>query len=541
MKGIASLNVYKKVSLVRRATDTITFEDKQGKRQSVSDLGAAASTSNTSSQPKPKIEIPVPRITESEGYGKNVPATYEIPTSYVRYHRVTHDDLEDTLEYLVDAEDEVWLLNNSKFGGASKNTTDEDGTEQAHPQLPLESLEMMIDTMEKATGFETIITVNEAERAMVKRIPSLLQTFPTKARAGIIALKHVVHDVYSYWVQKRSKLKRPLLRRFWPVTASDDTNPHLVFRPREKEKYKLRKKRQNDMDAFRKMKQLRKDFEKLRVLMELVKQREEVNRMLIFAQNEHFEQQIYEMVDTSGLPRVSTLDREKVKELAIIPQHFDTSSSGTNKKKRRRKNNGEVDDSRSSTPISTIEIEKFAVEQTPVRPSIVAGQNHGEPAPNFLHPLSTRESYVSSWHNAVPFIPSYENAIPTPSSKFRYRPRIGRGGRVCIDRFPQEQNDEIPAVKVYRAGHTLPMTRKDRLLELLPPPIDHAAISQKVEEMCVSAIREDFEASVGAPTAAEVNGEPEENDGEEVLVKVSDWLDTDDQLWGQERFAIGPI
>mmetsp|Transcript_11314 Transcript_11314/g.16621 ORF Transcript_11314/g.16621 Transcript_11314/m.16621 type:complete len:541 (-) Transcript_11314:27-1649(-) len=540
MKGIASLNVYKKVSLVRRSTDTITFEDKQGKRQSVSDLGTAACTSNASFQPKPKIEIPVPRITESEGYGKNVPATYKMPTSYVRYQRVTADDLEDTLEYLVDAEDEVWLLNNSKFGGASKNTTEEDGTEQARPQLRLEDLEMMMDTMEKATGFETIITVNQAERAIVKKIPNLLQTFPTKARAGVVALKHVIEGAYSYWVQKRSKLKRPLLRRFWPVTASDDTNPHLVFRPREKEKYKLRKKRQNDMDAFRKMKKLRKDFEKLRVLMELVKRREKVNRMLIFAQNEQFEQQIYDMVDTSGQPRVSTINREEIKELAGIPQHFDTSSSGTSKKKRRRKN-GDVDDSRSSTPISTSEIETFAVDETPVRPTIVAGQNHGEPAPNFLHPLSTRESYVTSWHNAVPFIPSYENAKPTPTSKFRYRPRIGRGGRVCIDRFPQEINSKTPSTKVFRAGHALPMVRKDRLLELLPPPIDHAAISQKVEEMCVSAIREDFEASVGAPTAAEVSGDPEENDGEEVLVKMSDWLNTDDQLWGQERFAIGPI
>lgn len=450
--------------------------------------------------------------------------------------------MEDTLEYVLDAEDEVWLLNNSKFGGSAKNVSDEDGNEQARPKLLSEELELMIDIMEKATGFETIITVNEAEKAIVKKIPNLLQTFPTRARSGIIAFKHVVQDVYSYWVQKRSKLKRPLLRRFWPVTASDDTNPHLVFRPREKEKYKLRKKRQNDMDAFRKMKQLRKDFEKLRVLMELVTQREKLNRMMILAQNERFDQQIYDMIDTSGLPRVSTLNRKEMKELEEIPQYFDTSVSGTNKKKRRRKT-GDADDSRSNTPISTaVEMENFSINQAPVRPSIVAGQNHGEPAPNFLHPLHTRESYVSSWHNAVPFISSYENAEPTPTNRFRYRPRIGRGGRVCIDRFPQEPvSESLAAVKVYRAGHAPPMVRKDRLLELLAPPVDHAVVSRKIEEICVSAIREDFEASVGAPAAAEVSGDPEENDGEEVLVKMSDWLDTDDQLWGHERFAIGPI
>jgi hypothetical protein len=45
MKGIAALNVYQKVALVRRSTDTLTFEDGEGVLQTVSDLGQAASTS----------------------------------------------------------------------------------------------------------------------------------------------------------------------------------------------------------------------------------------------------------------------------------------------------------------------------------------------------------------------------------------------------------------------------------------------------------------------------------------------------------------
>lgn len=38
-----------------------------------------------------------------------------------------------------------------------------------------------------------------------------------------------------------------------------------VFRPREKERYKLRKHRKNDLDSFRKLQQVKKDFEKVRV------------------------------------------------------------------------------------------------------------------------------------------------------------------------------------------------------------------------------------------------------------------------------------
>jgi hypothetical protein len=90
-----------------------------------------------------------------EDYDKNVPSTNEAPTSYVRYLRATPDELKDTLEYLADAEDETWLHNHAKFGHASSKP------------LPLIMLETMMDTLEKATGFETIITIDEAERCIL--------------------------------------------------------------------------------------------------------------------------------------------------------------------------------------------------------------------------------------------------------------------------------------------------------------------------------------------------------------------------------------
>ncbi|CAN0496714.1 unnamed protein product, partial [Laminaria digitata] len=35
-------------------------------------------------------------------------------------------------------------------------------------------------------------------------------------------------EVYRFWKEKRSRLGKPLLRRFWPVTPSNDTDPHKV-------------------------------------------------------------------------------------------------------------------------------------------------------------------------------------------------------------------------------------------------------------------------------------------------------------------------
>ena len=87
---------------------------------------------------------------------------------------------------------------------------------------------------------------------------------------------------------------------------------------------------------------------------------------------------------------------------------------------------------------------------------------------------------------------------------------------------------------VYTAGRPLPRATqpRERLLELLPRPLDHAALSRRIETISVAAIKEDFEAARA--------GE-EENDGEEVVVPLPDWLETDDPVWGEERYAIGPI
>ena len=44
IKGIAAINVYKKVTIVRRSSDTVTYEDNDGNIKTVKDLGEVAST-----------------------------------------------------------------------------------------------------------------------------------------------------------------------------------------------------------------------------------------------------------------------------------------------------------------------------------------------------------------------------------------------------------------------------------------------------------------------------------------------------------------
>lgn len=89
----------------------------------------------------------------------------------------------------------------------------------------------------------------------------------------------VCDEIFNYWISKRSKIRKSLLRRFWPVTSSDDTNPNLTFRPREKERYRLRKKRANDAESRDKLNRLKSDFVRVHDMLEIVRRRERMKKL----------------------------------------------------------------------------------------------------------------------------------------------------------------------------------------------------------------------------------------------------------------------
>ena len=66
----------------------------------------------------------------------------------------------------------------------------------------------MIDLLENATAFETIITLNQAERLIISTIPKLLQTFGSscgrplikgdrKRKTNSMTVRSVIQEVYD--------------------------------------------------------------------------------------------------------------------------------------------------------------------------------------------------------------------------------------------------------------------------------------------------------------------------------------------------------
>jgi enhancer of polycomb-like protein len=579
MKAVAALNVYKKVAVIRRASDSLNYEDADGNLRTVSDLGHAASTATPAlatpsaggHHNKAEHDIPVPQIKSVESYEKDIPGNYDIKSSYVRYHRPSRAEWMEAVDYIADLEDETWLANNPKFGGADNTLHDEASDHAATStdttwnfnkdapisdtntqQLPLPMFEHMMDVLEKVTGFDAIVSTFQAEQRIAEKVPGFTRLYPPKTgraapgKADIVTTKHVVADVYNYWVHKRSKLKRPLLRRYWPVTSTDDTNPHLVFRPREKEKYKLRKTRRNDMLSFQKMKQMRQDFDNLRHVLELVRKREQVHRAQVQMQCEWFQQKLFDMMDTSGKPRKTAtllVKKRDIDMVSNVPNYFDAHHAGNRRGKRGRRG---TTGSRSVSPVPTSGGSKLDDEpgtaSTDAAPRVVAGQNMGKPAPSFLDPLYTRESHVTSWNHAVPHVTSYIESHALPTNRFRHRPRVGRGGRLCIDRLPCPSQPDTTPLTFFTAGKGLARQESQKqhphtqLMELLPEPLDAKAVSRRIEEMSIAALEADIELSTGELVATEDNSA-----ADMVLVKMDKYLETDEQLWGEERFAIGPV
>ena len=594
----------------------------------------------------------MPEIEAVETYERDILPNYGCPKSYVRFNRLSHEELRETLEYVIDAEDEAWLKNNTKFGSAAvvvvaEETTDRDRLKSLHDKqkirilvdtnkmapkssieenestdpsplhntlhnedndnnnnsnnnntsivasdvelqrkvvrslpkttiLPIAMLEIMLDVLEKATAFDAIISLDQAEMLILRKLPQFYHMYAVRAKAGKVTIRHVMSDVYQYWVSKRSKLKRPLIRRFWPVTSTDDTNPHLVFRPREKEKYKLRKKRQNDMDAYIKLQKLKHDFAQIRVMLGSIIKREQLNQSMLLLQKEWFEQKMYDSIDTSGLYRVSRdLDRRTLDKLLEVEKPFDIFEDMNSSIQLKRKNFKRTSEgSGRISPIPSSSLSSGAIGCSfdadslihhsypcvasfpdvnpglaiiPTKlPTVIAGQKNGEPAPSFLQPLATRESYATTWEGAVPHVTTIVDGRFMPTFRFRHRPRVGRGGRLCIDRVPLLTYPNSSHHNYFKAGSRAAVSYepKERLLDLLPPLVDTDRISRRIEEICLSALKEDYDEhqNVSGSAVVPITGEGrEDNDGKEVVVKMKDWLNTDEQLWGEERYAIGPI
>jgi enhancer of polycomb-like protein len=98
------------------------------------------------------------------------------------------------------------------------------------PDIPLKSFDKIIEKWEKKSGNSQVISKKTA-----------LEGCKFSDTSGLEA-------VYQYWLNKRKRVKMPLLRQFWKSVERSDENLMKVFCRRKGEKMKLRsvKGRENE-------------------------------------------------------------------------------------------------------------------------------------------------------------------------------------------------------------------------------------------------------------------------------------------------------
>ncbi|KAF7411509.1 hypothetical protein HZH66_000405 [Vespula vulgaris] len=241
--------------------------------------------------------IPTPEVTDLadvEAYDKIYPADYKLPRQLIHMQPFAME--QDIPDYDMDSEDEKWVAVQSRKMDLT----------------PLQFEEMM-DRLEKSSG-QTVVTLNEA-KALLKEDDDL-----------IIA-------VFDYWLNKRLKTQHPLLLTVKTEhrLGSAANNPYLAFR-RRTEKMQTRKIRKNDETSYEKMLKLRRDLSRAVTLLEMVKRREKTKREHLHLTIEVYEKR-YQAQDFNGqiLAEVSALKTPRPAFTPLFTNQFGVHQNWANK------------------------------------------------------------------------------------------------------------------------------------------------------------------------------------------------------------------
>lgn len=300
------------------------------------ELAGQDSAQNELTQAKKKriIELPVPDARELPEYEQFTSKDFVQPAVYFRRAPVWRDrdaatgggdaraDALDEavvagMEYDMDADDEAWLA--APGDKASWRSRAETRLTWAGFEWLVERLELhmgnvgaigapgvLLTPLEAANQYagimqEAAVKEDEVRRALVDGAASSSAAGagrgapPPSSRPPVLppallqpsahaTVRRIIEDVTKWWTEKRAKLKKPLLRRFWQPTAPGDRDPHHTFRVQaEKEQYRLRRTRKNDADTLYKLKSLVEDVGAATGLLDLVRAREVVKRDLVAA------------------------------------------------------------------------------------------------------------------------------------------------------------------------------------------------------------------------------------------------------------------
>ncbi|KAF5200894.1 Enhancer of polycomb-like transcription factor protein [Thalictrum thalictroides] len=384
------LDIHKKLPIFKSVKDFEDEESSTGLRSSQLLRLAAEEVDNEVHRVPTKknvAEIPTPQYDIVDTYERDYSCTFNQPTSYLR-GRGARSEIGEFVEYDLDNEDEDWYEEFVSKDGKSRNL------------LMPEELETVLFKLE-------VLDHKTRERAGVitptlsSPIPVLLQLDAAFELLHVESMSFsVFQSIFSYWRAKRERWQKPVLRRLQPPPPLNDTNPYNVFRPREKA-HRLHtrrmQRRENNVLSFERLRQVRRNLEQTKTVIEALIKREEKKRELVESE-----------------VSILRVQMKYNQETQFVEDGYGFGFPPF-----------------SSTFGSSVEDEDFAdsaddmtIVRLPAQPAFV--QNLP-----FTRPLDPEKLVAAGIK--PPLGPSIQNGMSAPL--YRFHGRIGRGGRIIFDRW----------------------------------------------------------------------------------------------------------
>ncbi|XP_021244557.1 enhancer of polycomb homolog 1 isoform X3 [Numida meleagris] len=226
-------------------------------------LQRAISAQQVYGEKRDNMVIPVPEAESNIAYYESIyPGEFKMPKQLIHIQPFSLDA--EQPDYDMDSEDEVFVNKLKKRMDIS----------------PLQ-FEEMIDRLEKGSGQQPV-SLQEA-KLLLKEDDELIR------------------EVYEYWIKKRKNCRGPSLIpavKQEKRDGSSTNDPYVAFR-RRTEKMQTRKNRKNDEASYEKMLKLRRDLSRAVTILEMIKRREKSKRELLHLTLEIIEKR-YNLGDYSG-------------------------------------------------------------------------------------------------------------------------------------------------------------------------------------------------------------------------------------------------
>nr|XP_015209512.1 PREDICTED: enhancer of polycomb homolog 1 isoform X1 [Lepisosteus oculatus] len=246
-------------------------------------LQRAISAQQVYGEKRDNMVIPVPEAESNIAYYESLyPGEFKMPKQLIHIQPFSLDA--EQPDYDLDSEDEAFV---NKLKKKMEIT-------------PLQ-FEDMIDRLERGSG-QQLVTLQEA-KLLLKEDDELIR------------------EVFEYWARKRKGCKSasliPMVKQE-KRDGSSTNDPYVAFR-RRTEKMQTRKNRKNDEASYEKMLKLRRDLSRAVTILEMIKRREKSKRELLHLTLEIIEKR-YSIADFGGEIMAEVLaQRQLVKPTYTMP------------------------------------------------------------------------------------------------------------------------------------------------------------------------------------------------------------------------------